>query len=168
MIAPAHVRERALSAFDPNDPSNRDRIAMLKAGVAMVADHPVFGVGVNMVPQVYLKYRTADAVDSAEATEPETRSHLHNVPMQLAAERGLPALAAWLWFVIAAGRDLLGRVRRGIARPAAAAGLAALVAMVTAGLFEHNFGDSEFLVLFLTLVSLPYAATASDTEAPRA
>ena len=27
--------------------------------------------------------------------------HLHNVPLQIAAERGLPALAIWLWFVIA-------------------------------------------------------------------
>lgn len=160
VIAPANLRQRALSAFDPNDPSNRDRIAMLKAGVGMVMDHPVFGVGLNMVPQVYLRYRTADAVDSAEATGPETRSHLHNVPMQIAAERGLPALAAWLWFVLAAGRDLLARIRRGPARPAAAAGLAAVVAMVTAGLFEHNFGDSEFLILFLALISLPYAAAA--------
>lgn len=168
VIAPAAVRQRALSAFDPNDPSNRDRIAMLKAGVGMIKAHPAFGVGLNMVPQVYLQYRTADAVDSAEATGPETRSHLHNVPMQLAAERGIPALAAWLWFVVAAGRDLLGRVRRGIAHPAAAAGLGALVAMVTAGFFEHNFGDSEFLILFLALVSLPYAATLADDGGKRA
>ena len=26
------------------------------------------------------------------------------------------------------------------------------------GMFEYNFGDSEFLMLFLVLVTLPYAA----------
>ena len=30
--------------------------------------------------------------------------------------------------------------------------------MLAAGLFEYNFGDSEFLMLFLLLVTLPYAA----------
>ena len=31
--------------------------------------------------------------------------------------------------------------------------------MVTAGLFEYNFGDSEFLMLFLFLITLPFAAS---------
>ena len=34
----------------------------------------------------------------------------------------------------------------------------ALTAMLAAGLFEYNFGDSEFLMLFLCLVTLPFAA----------
>lgn len=152
------IRSRALSSFDPHFPGNQDRIAMLKAGVAMVKDHPLFGVGLNMVPKEYLKYRTADARDSDGATQPETRSHLHNVPMQLAAERGLPALAAWLWFVVAAGVGLWRLVQTGNSKAIAGAGVAALIAMVVAGLFEHNFGDSEFLILFLGLITLPFAA----------
>jgi hypothetical protein len=34
--------------------------------------------------------------------------------------------------------------------------------MITAGMFEYNFGDSEFLMLFLLLMTLPYAATKHD------
>jgi hypothetical protein len=30
--------------------------------------------------------------------------------------------------------------------------------MLAAGMFEYNFGDSEFLMLFLVLITLPYAA----------
>ena len=48
------------------------------------------------------------------------------------------------------------------------AALAAVVAMLAAGMFEYNFGDSEFLMLFLLLVTLPYAAdrvTATTTPA---
>ena len=40
----------------------------------------------------------------------------------------------------------------------AATGLAAVTAMLAAGMFEYNFGDSEFLMLFLILVTLPFAA----------
>ena len=39
--------------------------------------------------------------------------------------------------------------------------------MLAAGLFEYNFGDSEFLMLFLVLVTLPYAAERAPTP-PRA
>jgi hypothetical protein len=37
-------------------------------------------------------------------------------------------------------------------------GIGTTVAMLTAGLFEYNFGDSEFLMLFLVLITLPFAA----------
>jgi len=30
--------------------------------------------------------------------------------------------------------------------------------MLAAGMFEYNFGDSEFLMLFLLLSTLPFAA----------
>ena len=30
-------------------------------------------------------------------------------------------------------------------------------------MFEHNFGDSEFLMLFLVLVTLPYAVARKGT-----
>ena len=46
-----------------------------------------------------------------------------------------------------------------------ATALAALVAMLTAGLFEYNFGDSEFLMLFLLLITLPFAAARGDHAA---
>ena len=47
------------------------------------------------------------------------------------------------------------------------AALAAIVAMLAAGFFEYNFGDSEFLMMFLVLVTLPFAAARSE-EAPTA
>jgi hypothetical protein len=33
--------------------------------------------------------------------------------------------------------------------------------MLAAGQFEYNFGDSEFLMLFLVLMTLPYAAAVT-------
>ena len=40
----------------------------------------------------------------------------------------------------------------------AAAALGCIVAMFAAGMAEYNFGDSEFLMLFLVLMTLPYGA----------
>jgi O-antigen ligase len=150
-LAPAGIRQRALSMFDLNDPTNRDRRAMLKVGAGMIQDHPFFGVGPEMIQRQYARYRPRDAVNP-------TNPHLHNVPVQIAAERGLPALFVWIWFVVVALRDLLRQLRHGPAKSVAAAGLAAAIGMLAAGLFEYNFGDSEFLMLFLGLITLPYAA----------
>jgi O-antigen ligase len=156
VAAPQSIVSRVESIWDLNDPSNRDRVAMWETGWGMIQDSPVTGVGPNMVPVRYAEFRSARAVN-------DVNPHLHNVPIQIAAERGLPALALWLWFVVAVGRDLWNQLRRNQARAVAGAGVAAVVAMLVAGLFEYNFGDSEFLMLFLGLITLPWAATRSQS-----
>ena len=150
-LAPGVVTDRAQSIFNLNDPTTRDRVAMLQAGVAIVRDYPLTGVGPDQIALVYPRYRVPGAVNP-------TNPHLHNVPMQIAAERGLPALAAWVWFVVSAITGLLGLLRRSRHRSLAAAGLGAMAAMLAAGMFEYNFGDSEFQMLLLVLVTLPFAA----------
>ena len=163
-FAPDSVTNRMMSMFDLRDPSNRDRLAMARTGTAMVRDFPLTGVGPAMIPKLYTQYRDPDAV---QAMNP----HLHNVPLQIAAERGLPALAIWIalrrrsrvWTVSVSSE-------RSSDPTLAAAGLAAIAGMLSAGLFEYNFGDSEFLMLFLVLVTLPFAAARRDDAAasPRA
>jgi len=118
-------------------------------------------VGPNMVQRLYAQYRGPDAVE-------QINPHLHNVPLQIAAERGLPALAVWIWFIVVLIRDLARKTRSSPMRSLPTAALAGVVAMLTAGMFEYNFGDSEFLMLFLLIVTLPYAAdrvTATDAPA---
>jgi O-antigen ligase len=162
-VAPAQLTERLYSTFRLNNlrhdsaateagvESNRDRLAMIRSGLRIIKDDPLTGVGPDMVIQVYPHYREPDAVK-------QLNPHLHNVPLQIAAERGLPTLAVWLWFVWTLIRDFMARRRTSPVPSLATAGLACVVAMVAAGMFEYNFGDSEFLMLFLVLVTLPYAA----------
>ena len=156
-VAPAQVTDRLYSTFDLQDPTNRDRLAMVTAGAGMIRDHPLTGVGPGLVEAAYADYRPPHAVN-------ETNPHLHNVPLQIAAERGLPALALWGWFIAAVIVDLGRRLQEPASRTLAAGGLAAVAAMLAAGLFEYNFGDSEFLMLLLVLVTLPAAAAG---PAPR-
>jgi O-antigen ligase len=157
-VAPEALSSRINSLGDMSDPTTRDRVAMLEAGVAMIEDHPWTGVGPDMVGRVYPDYRTASAV---QANNP----HLHNVPMQIAAERGIPALLLWAAFVVSASVGLWRLRRHPTARPLAAAGLSAVAAMLVAGLSEYNFGDSEFLMLFLVMITIPFAAARSEHDA---
>jgi len=167
VLAPQGLVNRLTSTFNAQDPANQDRFAMIEVGALIVRDHPLTGVGPNMVPRVYEAYRPDYAVN-------ETNPHLHNVPLQIAAERGLPALAVWIWFIGAVARALFRLFRSASAgasidrqgRVLAATALASLAAMLAAGLFEYNFGDSEFLMLLLVLITLPFAAARADDAAP--
>ena len=175
VFAPAKISDRLWSTFQVTQSrnqtetttasvlSNQDRLAMVRSGFRIIRDHPLTGVGPDMLIQVYPVYRDARAVS-------QLNPHLHNVPLQIAAERGLPALAAWLWFIVVLVADF-ARQRRVPGAPhdrsrafLPNAGLACVAAMLAAGLFEHNFGDSEFLMLFLLLVTLPYAARGGPRD----
>ena len=170
-LAPAPLTERFYAMFSLEDlvagsdtstatvQSNRDRVAMLRSGARIVRDHPLTGVGPDLLIQVYPHYRDPSAVR-------QLNPHVHNVPLQIAAERGLPALALWLWFVVTLLRDFVRKRRATAFLSLATAGLACTVAMLAAGMFEYNFHDSEFLMLFLVLVTLPYAADRTPVAKP--
>jgi O-antigen ligase len=160
-LAPDRITDRIMSVFDLRDPSSRDRVAMLQTGAAMIQDHPLTGVGPNMVERLYTQYRDPQGVQ-------KVNPHLHNVPIQIAAERGLPALAVWLAFIALLATGVFRIFRSGHDRVLAAGALAAIAAMLAAGMFEYNFGDSEFLMLFLIIVTLPFAAERPDPHAAAA
>ena len=156
-LAPAQLTDRVLATFDLQDPTNRDRLVMASIGAEMVRDHPVTGVGPEMVQERYADYRPANAVNA-------TNPHLHNVPLQIAAERGLPGLVIWAWFIVMVTASLIRQLSSPPTRALAAAGLAAIASMLSAGMFEYNFGDSEFLMMLLVLVTLPAAAATTTTK----
>jgi len=156
-IAPGPIARRYQSMFNMNDPTVRDRYTMLRIGERMIRSHPLTGVGPNMVQRLYLDYTGSDSLVGPDGVT-HINPHLHNDFLQVAAERGLPAFALWLWFVVALLRDVWRRFNAG-QRELAATAMATIVALLTAGLFEYNFGDSEVLMLFLTIVTLPAAAS---------
>lgn len=158
-VAPGQISQRFASIFDRKNPTNMDRVAMIGEGQRMIRAHPLTGVGPNMVERLYTQYRGADAVN-------QVNPHLHNDPLQIAAERGLPALALWLWFLAWVVRDLWRRFVSSYNQFLPAAGLAALAALLTAGFFEYNFGDSEVLMLFLIVITLPAAARDAIKHPP--
>ena len=156
VMAPGQIAKRYASMFNMNDPTVVDRVTMLHIGERMIAAHPLLGVGPNMVQRRYTEYRGSDPIAGPDGVV-HINPHLHNDALQIAAERGLPALAVWLGFLVITVRDLWRRFASGAQRPLAAAALATIVALLTAGLFEYNFGDSEVLMLFLLIITIPFA-----------
>jgi O-antigen ligase len=148
VLRPAPVMDR-LTLMDA---SSRDRIYMWQAGIDMILDKPVFGQGPGMITTVYPEYRWQGAPNPQAA-------HLHDNALQIAAERGLPCLAWWLWWMAAAIGDAFREARRQRDGPGwcAVATLGVLTAIMVGGLFEYNFGDSEVLMFTLVVMALPYA-----------
>lgn len=156
LLAPDPVLDRARSIVDLEHPSNRDRLAMVRSGAAMVADRPLVGVGPEMVDVLYPRYRVESAVR-------DEVPHLHDSFLQVAAERGLPALGAFLALLGIALAGAWRRLRRegGCDGPRADLHLGSILAVVAfsvAGLFEHNWGDTEVQRLALFALALPFVA----------
>jgi O-antigen ligase len=122
---------------------------MAEAGIEIIKDYPLFGVGPANVKEVYPLYRKHDA--------PRFRiPHLHNNVIQLWAERGVLALVAYLLLQFL----FLRECARGWGGPAtkfAEIGVAVTVALAAAGMFEFNFGDTEVFWVLLDVFALVVA-----------
>ncbi|HEX9901625.1 MAG TPA: O-antigen ligase family protein [Acidobacteriota bacterium] len=152
LAAPKPLRERALSTFSLKAESNQDRIEYLRAGWEVIRLRPWLGTGPDTVDEVFNDPSLRLSAHAARNV------HLHNNLLQIAAERGIPAAAAWLAFMVLAFLSALKIFRRGEPwlKAWAGASLAALAGLFTAGFFEYNFGDSEITVLFLLLLAIPH------------
>jgi O-antigen ligase len=154
LVLPREIRHRVTSIGDLSDPTTRDRIAMTKSGLRMVRDHPLLGVGPDMVKRLYPRYRDPEAV---RALVP----HLHNNVLQLAAQSGLPAAAAYVALVAVVLSAAIRKLRRETRPDRAAllaASLMAVTALTLAGLFEYNFGDTEVEMATLLVMAIPFCA----------
>ena len=135
------------------------RLALIETGIQMVRDHPLFGVGPQRIATEFVGYYDEENLDTFYY------GHMHNNLLQIAAERGLICLIAFVWFFVELFRGLLRLkgTRDPTLRFMALSALAALTGFLVAGLFEYNFGDSEVLMLFLFIVSIPFGlATRYD------
>lgn len=170
------VRSRALSIVDMRgDYSNVQRLSMAPTGLRMVAAHPWFGLGSkDQVKRHYPDFEIDPptppvAFPGGPVPEPyETPLHLHNNALEIAAERGLPALLAWLAALVVYFREAWRHLR---SRPGGEVtleyrlvlgSLAACVASLSMGMLEYNFGDSEVSILFLLALSIPFGLRRAD------
>ncbi len=129
------------------DPGTHFRILMWEDGLRLIPQHPWFGVGMETIRVHWAEWSIRAFPLYHE------QSHFHSDTIQIATERGLPALAAWLWFVVAYFTFLLrlaGRARR---RSRFASGVvvgvqASFVAFLITGVLHYNLGE-ETLVMGL-------------------
>jgi putative inorganic carbon (hco3(-)) transporter len=160
---PGHVRERIVSVARPhgNVDSNGRRMIMARAGWAMVRQHPWLGIGPEQPGRQFDRYVPA----SVPRPLPKGwYGHLHNIYLQYAAERGVPALLVLLWAIATAAADCRRGLRNGVHYSRGDrvwilhGALAVIIAVLVEGLFEHNLGDSEILTMFLIVLGCASAA----------
>lgn len=159
------LRDRVLSTFQPQVNivnSTAHRAALRATGWEMIKAHPLVGVGPEMVSSHFMEY----APPSVPHPWPTawSKGHLHNVYYQYAAERGLPALLAMLWFLGRALYDFWLARRAAEGRWMMLAAVASILAVMVAGLAEHNLNDSEPLGVFLSIVACGYVVRDAQTS----
>ena len=160
-LSPLSIFGRLASSLDTTKSSNLDRIRMAQAGVEMIKDHPLLGLGPANLRAQYPLYRLPDA---PRYTVP----HLHNNAIQLWAERGVIAVFSYLLLLILILKQCSVCSRGDGDTPAwGFAGAASLIALTVAGLFEYNFGDSEVLMTLLVIAALvSYKAETVPQDPP--
>jgi len=161
LLLPPAMRGRVASIGSLDERTNRDRIAMFHAGVRMIREAPVFGIGPEMVKRYYTLYRDADA--------PQWEvPHLHDNILQSAAASGVFAAAFYVALMFLFFARTISLLRRGTdpARSALLAGcLLAGIALFVAGFFEYNWGDTEVEMATLIVLAIPFsrAMTSEDS-----
>lgn len=80
------------------------RADMARIGAHLIADAPVFGVGIGQFQQASVSHVTPELM----ARFPQTRvgENAHNQLIQITAEWGLVGLTAWVWLLVRAGSPL--------------------------------------------------------------
>jgi O-antigen ligase len=97
--------------------------------------------------------------------------HMHSNILQLALERGVPALILWLAFLFIYARILWQSVRHGpnlewIDRGILLGALGGLIGFFTSGLVHYNWGDSEVVMVLYMIMGLALVIHRHSHRAP--
>ncbi|HEU0177385.1 MAG TPA: O-antigen ligase family protein [Blastocatellia bacterium] len=145
---------RTASVMNLTDDSRYRRFAYMRAGLRLIPHHPIFGVGLDSQ-----KYHWKEWGFPGDYV-----THTHSTPIQIAVDRGLPALGAYLWLMAM----LFVMIWRGYKKATldgndtgaglALGAVAALTGFSASSLVNYNFGDSEPLLMLLSVVALALVA----------
>jgi hypothetical protein len=141
---------RPPNATSLTDDSSKRRFNYMRAGLRLIPQHPIFGVGLDSQ-----KYHWKEWGFPGDYV-----THTHSTPIQIAVDRGLPALGCYLWLMAM----LFVMTWRGYKKSLPALSItgsglmlgavAALIGFSASSLINYNFGDSEPLLMLLSVVAL--------------
>jgi O-antigen ligase len=159
------VADRALATADAGEGSIRFHLDQWRIGAQIAIDHPLLGTGPETFPLVFRPY--LDQLLPPDRAELLGRFRLespHNELIGIAAEMGLPALAAYLAFLLACAIACIRRVR-------AADGASRTIALVVLATFTVHVVTNFFMTpetvtseLFWITMGVGLAAMATAAE----
>jgi O-antigen ligase len=148
-------QKRNVGFFDAHDDSIRWRQTVQREGLQLLASSPrhlLVGVGMDSIKA---HWREWGLFDNGRIP----MGHMHSDYLQIALERGLPALLAWLVLMGLYARMLWQLQRRvakenWIERGIVLGALGGLVGFMTSGFVHYNWGDSEVVMIFYLIMGL--------------
>ena len=173
-------QKRQIGFLDRREGSTAWRLMVYGESLSLLVREPrhlLVGVGMDALKRHYREWGLFDKGR-------QNIGHLHSTPLQIAVERGLPALAAWLALVFVYARTLWRLARRRthglrdggravdeewMMRGVALGALGGLAGFLTSGLVHWNLGDSEVAMVFYFLMGLALAIerlSRENKEAP--
>lgn len=161
-------QKRNVSFFDKNDGSITWRQSVWRGGFDLLVSKPrhlLVGVGMDSIKSHWRQWGLFD-----HGRLP--MGHMHSDLLQLALERGVPALLAWLTLLGLYAR-MLWRLHRDLSRKDSGEGsqnsllpgswvdraivlgaLGGLIGFFVSGLVQYNWGDSEVVMIFYLIMGL--------------
>jgi len=145
-------KQRRIGFFDSADNSTSWRQMVWREGFDLLVSKPrhlVVGVGMDSIKGHWREWGMFD-----NGRQPI--GHMHSNVLQIALERGIPALVVWLLLFGVYLRMLWRLVREttGFARGVALGALGGTVGFFTSGLVHYNWGDSEVVTVFYFIMGL--------------
>ena len=147
-------QKRSIGFFDRKDQSTSWREMVWREGFHLLISNPrhvVLGVGLDSIKGHWHEWGLFD-----NGRQPI--GHMHSNLLQIALERGLPALIVWLMLIGIYIRTLWRITRReGVdefARGIALGALGGALGFFTSGLVHYNWGDSEVVTVFYLIMGL--------------
>jgi O-antigen ligase len=147
-------QKRSIGFIDKNDQSTSWREMVWKEGFQLLVSKPrhlVFGVGPDSIKGHWREWGLFD-----NGRQPI--GHMHSNLLQIALERGLPALIVWL-ILLGLYARMLWRINRvegsdDFPRGLALGALGGMAGFFTSGLVHYNWGDSEVVTVVYFIMGL--------------
>jgi O-antigen ligase len=123
--------------------------------------HLLVGVGIDSIKGHWREWGLFD-----QGRQPV--GHMHSNLLQIALERGVPALIVWLLLFVIYIRMLWRLIRRttDFSRGLAIGALGGALGFFTSGLVHYNWGDSEVVTVFYFIMGLTLVAERIAFSAP--
>ncbi|HWN08388.1 MAG TPA: O-antigen ligase family protein [Pyrinomonadaceae bacterium] len=159
-------QKRNVGFLDSKDDSTTWRTVVWREGSKLLISKPrhlLVGIGMDSIKR---RWRQWGMFDGGRIPW----GHMHSNVLQIALERGLPALMLWLAFLGIYARTLWRSVRSRTKRHWVEQGilvgaLGGLVGFFSSGLVHYNWGDSEVVMVFYALagIALVVARPSEDS-----
>ena len=153
------IFDRFASIFDPSsDNSSSSRLSLIKSGIWMWQDHPLFGVGLRGFPKMYYDYVDPEMPQILlDVNEP------HTIQFEILAEEGIIGLvvATWLFFtVFFHGIRTTSRIVNPFLRNIQITSISLVIAFIVNFTFATDMTNNSFWMI----VGLVYAIPFIDRE----